>query len=315
MVHILQSFTSTRSSHLRKRLGNCFVGVSTLLLVVISPASAAPINYTADSFTDGVTGPVIGGGAFELYGIGYAQQGHDLFVGLNTNLPIGGFADTSVTGGSIAWGDMFFNFSDPALGLTFDEAIQADQVYGIRFDAANDSTVPLGVYQVTETKSVVQTNGGFDSFPAYANAVSTGGGTPSLGVIPLDGSYLSNTNLPQNEIATGNFLGNVTFIDDFSTVGFAPDFGFSTALSQTGHFTYGFKVDSSVMPAGEFVAHVLAECINDGLGFRGELAAIALRPETNEPEAGKTVPEPGGLIGMVIALGVFAMTQNRCRFS
>jgi hypothetical protein len=287
-------------------------GAALSLWVGINPAPAATIAYTADSFTDGVTGSVVGGGAFELYGIGYVQQGNALFIGLNTNLPIGGFVDPSVAGGSIAWGDMFFNFSDPALDLTFEEALGAGWVYGIRFDAANDSSVPLGVYQVTTTKSVVETNNGFESFQEYIDRVNAVNGNPTLGeAIPLDGSYLSNTGLPQNEIAEGDFLGEVTFIADFSTVGFAPDFGFGTALSQTGSFTYGFQVDSSLLPTGEFVAHVLAECINDGLAFRGELTAAPLPTEEIPPE-NTTVPEPGQLLGMAIAIGAFTLTQ-RCR--
>ena len=311
MTSILKAFTPTRTAApLWLRLGIGSIGVATSLLVGMSPAPAATINYTADSFTDGVTGPVIGGGAFELYGIGYVQQGNDLFVGLNTNLPIGGFADTSVVGGSIAWGDMFFDFSDPALNLT----LAAGSIYGVRFDTANDSSVALGVYQVAATKSVVQTNNGFESFQSYADRVNGVNGNPSLGAIPLDGSYLSHTDLPQNEIAAGTFLGDVTFIDDFSTVGFAADFGFGAALGQTGSLTYGFRVDSSLFPAGDFVAHVLAECINDGLGFRGELMAIAPRPETEEPKASATVPEPGSLMGMAIALGTFTLTQRRRQF-
>ncbi|MGD1908028.1 MAG: XDD3 family exosortase-dependent surface protein [Leptolyngbyaceae cyanobacterium] len=305
MTRFLRSFTPARPWQQSCLSGLAFSGVALALIASSSPA--ATLNYTADSATDGVTGPIVGGGDFELYGLGYVQQGNDLFVGLNTNLPVGGFIDPFVTGGSIAWGDMFFDFADPALNLSFEEALAAGWIYGVRFDAANDSSVALGLYQVTATKSVVQTNNGFESFAAYTNAVVAGGGTPSLGEIPLDGSYLG-TGLPQNEIADGTFLGEVTFIEDFSTVGFAPDFGFGSALSQTGRFTYGFRVDSALLPSRDFVAHVLAECINDGLAFRGEITAIAPPSEEDTPPEKTTVPEPGGLLGMAIASGILALS-------
>ncbi|NJN22579.1 MAG: PEP-CTERM sorting domain-containing protein [Leptolyngbya sp. RL_3_1] len=294
-------------TQLLKGIGQGVAAAAIPLILGVNPASAATI-YAADSFTDGVTGGVVGGGAFELYGLGYVQQGNDLFIGLNTNLPLGGFVDSTVTGGSIAWGDMFFNF---APDLSFEAALAAGSVYGVRFDAANDSGVPLGVYQVQATKSVVAENNGFLSLQAYLDRVHEAGGNPSMGaVIPLDGSYLSNTGLPQNEIATGRWLGEVDFIEDFSTVGFGPDFGFSNALGQTGDFTYGFRVDSAIMPTGSFVAHVLAECINDGLGFRGELSEIAPRPQPEDAPSGQSVPEPSGLIGMAIALGTFTILRS-----
>lgn len=272
-----------------------FVGVAA------SPLPAATIDYTPDSVSDGVTGTLVGGpeSTFELYGIGYTQIDTTLYVGLNTNLPIGGAANATVLGGSIAWGDVFFNLSNQP----FSEAIAAGQVYGVRFDAANDSPVgQLGLYQVQQTTSVTQVNRGFSSLATYQSVVTQAGGTPSLGDVPLDGSYLSNTDLPQNVMAQGLRLPNqVQFIEDFSTVGLAADFGFGTALAQTGSYTYGFSVDVSGLPMMAFIAHLLAECANDGIAFTGTL--VAPEPSTN-PE---TIPEPGAglaLVGVGIIWGL-----------
>lgn len=70
MAPCLRSFTANRLvSHLLKIIGSGLPGAVMPLGMGIGPAAAA-ITYTTDSFTDGVTGSEIGGGAFELYGIG-----------------------------------------------------------------------------------------------------------------------------------------------------------------------------------------------------------------------------------------------------
>jgi hypothetical protein len=266
--------------------------LSALLLGSIAPAaSAATIHYTVDSTTDGVTGGLIGGApvpGFELYGMGYAQKGDRLYVGFSTNLPIGGYdqalAGVPVAGGSIAWGDVFLNFS----GQSFDQALAAGDLYGVRFDAANDSGVSLGLYRVLTAQSVTAANSGFDSLNSYINRVTTLGGTPDMGAVALDGSYFDQTIEMKNAIATGNRLADVTFISNFANHGFASDFGFGANLPATGAFTYGFSVGTDTLPLGDFVAHVFAECINDGLAFQGAIAAIPSRSSI----PGATVPEP-----------------------
>ena len=276
--------------------------LSALLLGSIAPAaSAATIHYTVDSTTDGVTGGLIGGApvpGFELYGMGYAQKGDRLYVGFSTNLPIGGYdqalAGVPVAGGSIAGGDMFLNFS----GQSFDQALAAGDLEGIRVDAANDSGVALGLHRVLTAQSVTASNSGFDSLNSYVNRVVTLGGTPDMGAVALDGSYFDQSIEMKNAIATGTQLADVTFISDFANHGFASDFGFEANLPDTGAFTYGFSVGTDTLPLGEFVVHVFAECINDGLAFQG---AIATTP-SRSPTPGATVPEPAlTLAGVAVA--------------
>jgi hypothetical protein len=266
--------------------------LSALLLGSIAPtASAATIQYTVDSTTDGVTGGLIGGApvtGFELYGMGYVQKGDRLYMGFSTNLPIGGYdqalAGVPVAGGSIAWGDVFLNFS----GQSFDQALAAGDLYGVRFDAANDSGVALGLHRVLTAQSVTASNSGFESLNSYINRVVALGGTPDMGAVALDGSYFDQTIAMKNAIATGNRLADVTFISDFANHGFTSDFGFGANLPVTGAFTYGFSIGTDTLPLGDFVAHVFAECINDGLAFQGAIAAIPSRSST----PGATVPEP-----------------------
>lgn len=269
-------------------------------------ALATSIHYTADSVSDGVTGAIVGGpeSTFELYGVGYIQQATTLYIGLNTNLPIGGFLDPQVAGGSIAWGDLFLNFSE----LPFTAAVAAGQVYGIRFDAANDSFVPqLGLYQVLQTSSVSPFNDGFQSLTDYQQVVQEAGGTPAFGAIAIADGYLNSAELPQNIIAQGNLLStDIEFISDFSAAGFATDFGFNTALPETGNHTYGFSIDTTNLPTGQFIAHLLAECANDGIAFVGELFS----PESTRPEAA-SVPEPAS--GLVLLAIGFAYIASRPR--
>ncbi len=264
------------------------------------PASAFSLHYTVDSPTDGVTGTLIGGTAqpgFELYGMGYGQQDNYLFVGFSTHLPVGGYADDGAEGGSIAWGDLFFNFS----GQSFDQALGAGNLYGVRFDSFNDSGAPqLGLYRVITAKSVTAINSGFASLDAYIATVAALGGTPSMGPIPLDGSYFDQTIVMKNVIDQGQLLSSdVLFIEDFSTQGLPGDFGFGANLPEMGSYTYGFRVDVSALPLGEFIAHVFAECINEGLGFTGQIAMVP-GVDSNPPEESQSVPEP--MTG--VALGV-----------
>lgn len=280
-------------------LNKLLIGPATLfcLSLVQVCSQAAAIEYTVDSFSDGVTGSIVGGSesAFELYGVGYTQVDSTLYFGLNTNLPIGGYFDAQARGGSIAWGDLFLNVSDQP----FADALAAGDVYGIRFDAANDSFVSeLGLYQVQATESITPFNSGFQSLGAYRDTVTSAGGIPSLGAAPLDGSYLSNMGLPQNVIGAGTLLSDqITFIEDFSAVGFASDFGFSSALSETGSFTYGFSIDVTDFPVGDFVAHLLAECANDAILFEGAVLAQLPSPDP------QSVPEPGMMLAF-LGLGV-----------
>lgn len=289
-------------------VGLLVAGVLGGMAMVAPAASAATIHYTVDSTTDGVTGGLIGGApvpGFELYGMGYAQKGSRLYGGFSTNLPIGGYDEalvgTPVAGGSIAWGDVFLNFS----GQSFDQALAAGDLYGVRFDAANDSGVALGLYRVLTAQSVTASNSGFDSLNSYVNRVVTLGGTPDMGAVALDGSYFDQGIEMKNAIATGNRLGDVTFISDFANHGFASDFGFGANLPATGTFTYGFSVGTDTLPLGDFVAHVFAECINDGLAFQGAIAAIPSR----SPTPGATVPEPA----LTLALAGVAVAGLRLR--
>ena len=279
----------------------------TLPTVLLSGAIAAltafpalaQIQYTSDGFRDGVTNGIVGNGAapgFELFGAGHVQQGNRLIVGISSHMPFGGFSSTGVQGGSITWGDLFLNFSPDD---DFETALAAGKVYGVRFNPFNDSPVALGVYQVTGTASVASVNQGFASVNAYINHVTAAGQTPYFGTTVTDSSfnYLNRTK-SNNVIASGHLLStDVEYIQDLTTLGFASDFGFGDNLAQTGAYTHGLSFSLDSLPGGRFLAHFWAECINDGMAFRGELQAV---------------PEPSMLLGFA-SLGMLALATGKRR--
>lgn len=269
-----------------------------------TPSWAETIEYTPDGVRDGVTDGIPGDWAlpgFEIFGTGYGQQGNSLIVGISSHFPFGGYAAPGSGGrsGHVNWGDLFLNFSDD----DFETALAKGNVYGVRFDPNNDSGVSTGVYQVTATQSVTGINGGFSSINDYAKRVTDFGYTPYLGEMVIDSNftYLDPTK-SDNVIASGTLLStDVEYIADLSALGFEQDFGFSDNLPETGAYTYGFRFDLSNLPLGQFIAHLWAECINDGVAFVGQVRT----------ENSQSVPEPSVLIGLGLMGAVLWRQRQR----
>jgi hypothetical protein len=254
-------------------------------------------NYAIDSLTDGVTGGVIGtNGAFEFYGMAMRENDSQIFIAINANLPLTGYEYINSTNGSIAYGDLFFNFS----GNNFQTASENSDLFAIRFAQVNDSGVEdLGVYSNVTAKNVTQTNSGFSNLQQYTNYVSANGGIPSMADLAIDDPYFAQTGEGKilNEIASGNKMGDIAFLNNIDLSLLGLDFSY---FNSTGSQTIGFSFNRSLLPSGSFIAHLLAECANDGIALTGQLA----QPQVEEL---KTVPEPSGIIGTIIfALGLVA---------
>ncbi|MBF2034764.1 MAG: hypothetical protein IGR92_04610 [Leptolyngbyaceae cyanobacterium T60_A2020_046] len=288
---------------LRNSLTALLAGATALLAPL--PALAQVIDYTPDGFRDGVSDGIAGDLAtpgFELFGTGYVQQGDHLIIGINSNQPFDGVRRPGVSGGAINWGDLFLNFAPEA---DFETALAAGQVYGVRFNPLNDSPVAIGIYQVTATASVTRINGGFVSVDDYIGRVTSQGQAPFFGTTPMGDrfTYLDRTK-SDNVIGAGRLLStDVEYVADLSTLGFAQDFGFTDTLTETGAFTYGLRFNLDALPLGSFIAHLWAECINDGTSFTGE---------TRESETETSVPEPSLVLGFAtIGALVFATGKRR----
>ncbi|MGB3691644.1 MAG: XDD3 family exosortase-dependent surface protein [Spirulinaceae cyanobacterium] len=254
-------------------------------------------NYALDSFNDGVSGDIIGPqGAFEFYSLAIKEEDNNLFIALNANLPLTGDPNPNVTNSSIAWGDLFFNFS----GQNFLSASDNNQLFAVRFSAANDSTVPeLGVYQNVTAKSVTTENSGFISLEQYNNTVTNGGGVATMADLAINNPYWEYTgsNNILNSIATGEKIGEINFLDSATQTLLGLDFAHFNAA---GSHTIAFSASKDLFPSGDFIAHVLAECANDGMALQGQLATQPL-PE----EESKDVPEsstPISLLGLGLVI-------------
>ncbi|AFY85402.1 PEP-CTERM sorting domain-containing protein [Oscillatoria acuminata] len=263
-------------------------------------------NYAIDSFNDGVqNGNTVGASStYEMYGMAVKDdtQSNSIFVAINANLPITGANNGGAADGNIGWGDLIFNFS----GQNAQTASANGNLFGVRFAGTNDSGVgSIGVYDNVTLQSVTSTNSGFNNLTHHSNTVSGLGSSASMGDLAYNDSYFagqtSGTHTVLNSIKTGNFLGGINLISDFTGLGL--DFG---NFSATGTHTFGFSFDKSLMPVGEFVAHLFAECANDGVALLGEFAVASVPGDGDV-----SVPEPSSMLGL-LALGLtFAGSRSR----
>ena len=253
--------------------------------------------YSIDSFDDGVTGGAVGGGVFEFYGLAIKAEAETLTIALNANLPLSGYAAAEASDGVIHWGDLFFNFS----GQDFATAAAAGNLFGVRFNEENDSGVDAaGVYSNVTPTSVVATNSGFSSFSDYNATVLSQGGTPSFGDLPADTNYFDLSAAPPNAIAAGTKMGELDWAPNLTGLDFA-------SLGAVVSETIAVSFERSLLPEGSFIAHVLAECANDGIA----IAAVNpfARPGTGGP-ADTSVPEPGSALA-VVGLGLCLIKRGK----
>jgi hypothetical protein len=261
------------------------------LLFPIQPVRAATLSwhYAIDSFSDGYNslpdGSVLLGNSssYEFYGLAIAQDGSNLFVALNANMPLEGIAANNAQDGVISWGDLFFNFS----GDNFNTASSSNSLYAIRFAPSNNSNAPtLGVYNNVMATSVTLTNSGFNNLTDYNQYVQSAGGTPSLADLSANTSYFNQTAPVLNVIDTGNFVTNISWlnVEQLNQL----DLNFSQ-YGATGTQTIGFSFDAGVLPTGNFIASIFAECANDGMVLAGDI---------------REAPEPVSILGAIAGIGL-----------
>lgn len=263
-------------------------------------------NYAIDSFNDGVqNGNTIGANStYEMYGMAVKEdtQSNSIFVAINANLPITGASYGGVADGNIGWGDLIFNFS----GQDLKTASTAGNLFGVRFAGTNDSGVSsVGVYENVTLQNVTSTNSGFNHLTHHKNTVNNLGGSASMGDLAYNDPYFAGqtagTHTVLNSMKTGNWVGGINVLNDFTGLGL--DFG---NFSAAGSHTFGFSFDKSLMPVGEFVATLFAECANDGVALMGEFAVASVPPGDDV-----SVPEPATLLGLFVFGLTFAGTQGR----
>jgi hypothetical protein len=304
------------------KINSLFLGFSSLFILglsglVASEAKATLLwKYTNDSPNDAVDSSGVGTGAtpgYEMYGMAYSydQKMDRFYVAINSNLPQVGF-DKDASGGNIVYGDVFLNFADTK---SFNNA--NGNLFAVRFADNDGSVTEKGLYKNVTAKSVTTTNYGFASLEDYKQ---TAGTAASLGDIDNSGTssgtwdYLDNNGSNPTEILNVIASGEKVTDDGFASLneldlkGLGLDFGTSV-----GSQTYGFGFNASALgfAAGDskdFVAHLLAECGNDGMGIEGH---IAFTDTSNIPST--EVPEPSALASLVTLGLVFKGCQDRKR--
>ena len=240
-------------------------------------------NYAIDSFNDGVTGGLVGGGDFEFYGIAITETSDTAFIAINSNLSLAGYAASGAERGNVNYGDLFFNFS----GQNFNTANANGSLFGIRFAAGNDSGVgTTGVYTNVAAKSVTQTNLGFTNLNQYNTLVASQGKTPSMGDLAATDPYFQQTGnwTVLNSIATGTKVGEVNFLTPATLSALGLNFAQFNAV---GSQTIGFSFNKSSMPSGNYIANFFAECANDAIAIKGSFEAV---------------PEPSTWLGTLVGL-------------
>ncbi|MEG4010653.1 MULTISPECIES: XDD3 family exosortase-dependent surface protein [unclassified Microcoleus] len=268
-------------------------------IIAIQPqkATAATLsngwNYAIDSFSDGVTGPQIGGGEFEFYGIAVKETSDTAFIAINSNLSLAGYADSAALRGNINYGDLFFNFS----GQNFNTANANGSLFGIRFAEGNDSGVATtGVYSNVSAKNVTQTNSGFSNLNQFNTVVASQGGTPSMGDLAATDPYFEQTGnwTVLNSIATGTKVGEINFLTPATLTALGLNFGQFNAV---GSQTIGFSFNKSSMPSGSYIANFFAECANDAIAIKSSF----------EASSAEAVPEPATWLGTFAGFGILGM--------
>ena len=245
-------------------------------------------NYAIDSFSDGVTGPQIGGGEFEFYGIAVKETSDTAFIAINSNLSLAGYADTFAQRGNINYGDLFFNFS----GQNFNTANANGSLFAIRFAEGNDSGVATtGVYSKVTAKSVTETNNGFSNLSLYNTRVQSAGGTPSMGDLAATDPYFQQTgeNTVLNSIGSGTKVGEISSLTPAALSALGLNFAQFNAV---GSQTIGFSFNKSAMPSGNYIANLFAECANDAIALKGSFSQ----------DSAEAVPEPSTMFGTLVGL-------------
>lgn len=262
-----------------------------LLAVSMSakPASAGTLyqdwNYGIDATDDGS-----GGSKYDIKGMAIKETSDSIWVALTGGTPLTGNAESQVLGGSIGWGDLFFNFS----GKDFQTANNAGDLFGVRFAATNDAKVGLGVYQNAKAISLATQNNGYGTLEQYYNSGYEKTNTLGTDISTKSAAYnYFSKGSVGNVISSGNKVGDVDILSLAQLQGAGLNFNH---FSASGSQTIGFKFNKSAVKTGNYTASLFLECLNDGVAVKGEL---------------NSVPEPTALSGLGVVAGALLFSNRR----
>ena len=205
-------------------------------------------QYSFDSVRDGVYGNSVGGTTFEYYGIAIRETDTDLWLVINSNLPLLGLNINGPQDGNIGHGDLFINLGSE----TFLQASDSATLFGVKYSATNDSGAgDVGVYGNVKAKSVTAQNIGFNNLGDFINHVNNHGGVLGFGDLPVNQTYYAQ-NISLNVIQSGAFLGAISQVtsEELAATGFRPNLlpGTSTVAFR---FAREAIVDVCGVPGGD----------------------------------------------------------------
>jgi len=282
-------------------LGVIAATASLIPFLAAETARAATLSgdwyYSIDSFNDSTHGNYVGDTIYEIYGMAMKQTADEVIFAVNSHLPIEGIY-SEYAEENVGWGDLLLNFT----GQNLDTASATSQLWGIRWANNDDSgATQLGVYNNVSAKSVAKENGlRLDNLQEYNNHVSEYGGPPSIGDLPADDPYFNPDRHIQNVIASGTRVGDVNVLENIDNLGLN-----FAQFGATGNHTLAFTFDRSLLPDGDFIAHLAPECDNDVIAMIGNI----------EPQP---APEPSTVlpvVGLGLVLGASRLRRGSFKIS
>lgn len=263
------------------------VGISALACLTMMAATATDAqagtlsngwNYTLDAVGDGSPNLNDSNGVFDIKAIAVKQTRNTVSFVLNGNTPLGGTGAYGLdsTGGTIGWGDLFFNFT----GQGFQAANASKSLIGIRFASANNSNVGVGVYTGVQALDVTAINHGYSSLNQYYNYGFYKPGTQGdLATQAATDAYYGNGNSIRPVINSGTYAGGLTALTSTAWADLPTTF-FS------GSQTFGFSFQKPSGWGKNYIANLFLECGNDGVAL------------TNG--SSQSVPEPSAVAGLTL---------------
>jgi hypothetical protein len=208
---------------------------ATFLITQPNNTDANGWQYTADGGVKDNAGE-----EFDICGSAFHETATEIWYVLNSTMPFDtGFVAPNALNGSVTFGDVFLNLGNK----NFVDAMNSGELYGIRFDAKNDASVPLGVYKNVRAADVSTQNLGPGGRSGYENIVFSAGGTPGYGDFPANMTYFpSPYGQGYNVILSGQFLGPVSLVTNNTLL----NEGFDLNHFTCPH-TVGFKFDKSLI--------------------------------------------------------------------